>query len=284
MINEINDISASRQYLRNNNIICMIMTSDKTINTRGFATWATWAQYCKIAFFSCNCSRRKKLYSDFFTFNKKVSNPSEVPILYLDIEESYMKMAQKAIEILKLTKKMFGLENDWFLMADDDTFIFFDNLLKFIKHKNYTDPVVYGFSIVDWIVKDGYPQGGAGILFTKESMRRLYSKLAMGLCNYVEGFSDVAIGYCMELANVTIGDSTDSCNRERFHMHSLKRYFGGPFDNWMLKHSKNSPKNGINCCAEDSISFHYTEPEDMIKYAKMNFSEALKKEYINSMK
>ena len=34
---------------------------------------------------------------------------------------------------------------DWYLRADDDTFIFFENLKSFLRDKNQKSPVTYGF-------------------------------------------------------------------------------------------------------------------------------------------
>jgi hypothetical protein len=275
-----NETLSKPDVSRKNSIVCMIMTSDKTLDTRGMAVWKSWAKYCNITYFGCNCTKKNVVYKDYLTGTKNVTNSNELPILYLEIEEVYMKMAKKAMDLLRVSNKHFGLDNEWYLMADDDTFIFFDNLLNFIKDKEINEPLVYGYNLVNWHVKSGYPQGGAGILFTRESMKRLYKQLNEGKCNYTDGYSDVSVGLCMEIANVSMGYSADSHKRDRFHMYSLKRYMKGPLDDWILKYSQNKPTHGFNCCAEDSISFHYTQPEDMLIYSNLSFEHALKMELL----
>ncbi len=63
---------------------------------------------------------------------------------------------------------------DWYLKADDDTFIFNDNLRLFLADKNQNDPVTFGHHLKG---HGGYLSGGAGYVLSKESLQRLGSKL-----------------------------------------------------------------------------------------------------------
>ena len=65
---------------------------------------------------------------------------------------------------------------DWYLKADDDTFIFVDNLRKFFSDKNPSLPVTYGYDF-KVIVDYGYHSGGGGYLFSKEALSRLGAQL-----------------------------------------------------------------------------------------------------------
>ncbi len=47
---------------------------------------------------------------------------------------------------------------DWYLKADDDTFVFVDNLKKFLSDKNTSWPVTYGYDF-KVIVQNGYHSG-----------------------------------------------------------------------------------------------------------------------------
>jgi glycoprotein-N-acetylgalactosamine 3-beta-galactosyltransferase len=55
---------------------------------------------------------------------------------------------------------------DWYLKADDDTFVFVDNLRLFLNDKNPNLPVDYGY---DFKVKveGGYHSGGGGYVLSK---------------------------------------------------------------------------------------------------------------------
>ncbi len=79
--------------------ICIVLTSEKTITTRGVAVWDTWGKDCK-TIFACNCKNVKK-YNQLFTQNeiipdnlKKYSIVANYPILYLDVDEDYNKMVK----------------------------------------------------------------------------------------------------------------------------------------------------------------------------------------------
>ena len=48
---------------------------------------------------------------------------------------------------------------DWYLKADDDTYIFMDNLRDFLKTKNSSSPVTFGYDFKT-DVPYGYHSGG----------------------------------------------------------------------------------------------------------------------------
>ena len=65
---------------------------------------------------------------------------------------------------------------DWYLKADDDTFIFVENLLAFVSDKNSSQPVTYGYDF-KVIVDHGYHSGGGSYLFSQEALNRLGAQL-----------------------------------------------------------------------------------------------------------
>jgi len=81
---------------------------------------------------------------------------------------------------------------DWYLKADDDTFIFDDNLRLFLADKNPNDPVTFGYHFKG---RGGYLSGGAGYVLSKESLKRLSSKLSTNqtYCPNT-GIEDVDVG------------------------------------------------------------------------------------------
>ena len=48
---------------------------------------------------------------------------------------------------------------DWYIKADDDTFLFMDNLRDFLKDKDPSNPVTYGYDF-GVHVTNGYHSGG----------------------------------------------------------------------------------------------------------------------------
>ena len=63
-------------------------------------------------------------------------------------------------------------EADWFLKADDDSYIVVENLRAFLGQHNTEDPLQFGCKL-KYIEPRGYMSGGAGYVLSKEALRRL---------------------------------------------------------------------------------------------------------------
>jgi glycoprotein-N-acetylgalactosamine 3-beta-galactosyltransferase len=256
--------SINKSIEQQTNLLCIILTSKKSIFERGPAVWDTWSHKCNKTMFSLNSNDLKQNITET---NLKFLN--KINILNLPINESYDKMAEKVL----LTFKMMYELNDnttkfnWYLIVDDDTFIYIDNLYKFIKSIDSKLPYTYGYNFKH-VVPTGYHSGGGGVLMPNESLKRLYQSIITNKCPFKDGYSDVALGECSHISNVKLGKSVDSLERERFHPLDAKGHYYGYYPDWMYLYAQNKLKSGIECCSLESISFHYVEKQDMYKMAK----------------
>ena len=246
------------------NLLCIILTSKKSIFKRGPAVWDTWSHKCNKTMFSLNSNDLKQNITET---NIKFLN--KINILNLPMNESYDKMAGKVL----LTLKMMYEINDnrtrfnWYLLVDDDTFIYTDNLYKFITLTDSKLAYTYGYNFKK-VVLTGYHSGGGGVLMPTESLKRLYESITNNKCAFKDGYGDVALGRCSHISNVKIGNSTDSLGRERFHPLDVRDHYDGNYPDWMYDYAKNKVKSGIECCSLESISFHYVNQQDMYKMKK----------------
>jgi len=178
-------------------------------------------------------------------------------------DDAYKKLTDKVF----LTFKYIFIHDekyDWYLKADDDTFIFMDNLREFLTSKNKFQPVTYGYDF-KIAVKNGYHSGGAGYVLSKEAFRRLGSKLNEDykFC-HVSGYEDVDVAACLRLLGVYPNKSLDHLGRERFHPFNIHAHYYNVIS-WLHLYAANPIQTGLNCCSDSSISFHYMKKNDIIK-------------------
>lgn len=114
---------------------------------------------------------------------------------------------------------------DWFLKADDDTYVVVDNLRHFLKDKDPDEHVYYGskFRLEDFT----YHSGGAGYVMSRKMVRNivLHSKGTQE-CEET-GPEDVRMGMCVKALGGVTGNSTDNNNLEVFHWSSADYFIRG---------------------------------------------------------
>ena len=183
-------------------ILCVVLTSKESFFERGEAVWDSWARKCNHSVFATNLNHLK--------LDITISRENMIKkfnFLNLNhVDESHYKMAEKMIHALKLIYETNSNDFNWFLITDDDTFIFVDSLFKFAKSKNSNEAFTYGYNFKH-IIKNGFHAGGAGILIPIESLKRLYNSIINGKCELINGYGDAAMGRCSELSSVRLGNS-----------------------------------------------------------------------------
>jgi hypothetical protein len=178
--------------ITNSSVLCIIMTSEKTFIERSLVVWKTWARKCHRALFACNCANLTKILvtNGNILFNNNMHDLNtalQVPIWQLNLTEKYDNMGEKVFYIVKSAFNQYGHLYKWFLLTDDDTFTFVDNMHSFISKKSYEEPVTYGYNFKT-VVPNGYHSGGGGILFTHESFKRISNTIQNQKCDFKEGY------------------------------------------------------------------------------------------------
>jgi glycoprotein-N-acetylgalactosamine 3-beta-galactosyltransferase len=141
--------------------------------------------------------------------------------------------------------------------------------------------------------KDGgllYTPGGGGYAMNWAYLKKLEAAFEEPYCLPNEVVpDDWAISFCMRHLGVTPLDTRDSEKRERFHQYDPNDLFTRPYDenaydhkifssiyqenNWFSDHYGIGWQNGKNCCAPDSISFHYVKPPLMELFYEYYYGE-----------
>lgn len=212
------------------------MTGPQNLETKAKHVKATWAQHCnRILFMS---SKENK---DF-------------PTVGLETKEGREQLYWKTIKAFQYVHNHYLNEADWFMKADDDTYVALDNLRWLLSKYDPERPIYFGRKFKPY-VKQGYMSGGAGYVLSKEALRRYVAALKSGKCNHSTFVEDLALGKCMESINVEAGDSRDSVHRETFHPfvpehHLMKGYLPKNFWIWNYNYY---PTVEVRCLVEFGI-------------------------------
>lgn len=128
-----------------------------------------------------------------------------------------------------------------------------------------------------------YTPGGGGYAMNWAYLTQLEASFDEPFClpNKVVP-DDWAISFCMRHHGVLPIDTRDELQRERFHQYEPADLYFKPYDeegydhalfssiyeenNWFSDHNGIGWKNGKDCCAPDTISFHYVKPPLMDAY------------------
>ncbi|XP_053205919.1 glycoprotein-N-acetylgalactosamine 3-beta-galactosyltransferase 1-like [Panonychus citri] len=133
------------------------MTNPKNYQSKARHIKATWGKRCnKLLFMSS-------------TYD------STLPTVKLDVEEGRDQLWAKTREAFRYIYNNHLNEADWFMKADDDTYVVVENLRYFLSSQNSSQPIYFGCKFKPY-VHQGYMSGGAGYVLSKEALERFVVK------------------------------------------------------------------------------------------------------------
>jgi hypothetical protein len=108
---------------------------------------------------------------------------------------------------------------EWFIMIDDDTFMFFDNLKRYLSNFNCDKEYYIGlpnkFRGCDGVAEFGqgpqFGQGGAGIIVSRATIKKMMLIVDKCIVKYKDCWAgDVRLGLCLRDAGILIDNSCGS--------------------------------------------------------------------------
>ena len=199
-------------FKKNMKIFCFILAHPENFFHKTSIVWNTWAKECDGYRFISNIPN---LYLPFSTKKSHGSIETNIPFPLLQpanfSQEIYKKLTDKIYLTLIELYRSYN-DFDWYLKADDDTFVFVDHLKEFIQDKNPQEPLKYGYNLKTW------QSGGAGYLLSKKSLEIFGKKLIEDkLFCPNSGIEDQDISGCAQKLQIAQPNSIDQMGRERFH-------------------------------------------------------------------
>ncbi|CAG5130205.1 unnamed protein product [Candidula unifasciata] len=242
--NAFSDDNSTADKLREQvRVLVAIMTALKNIETRAQAVKDTWAKHCsEIIYFSTG-------------ENKKF------PTVRLNVPEGMNHLTPKTMGGFDYMYDHYFNDFDWFMKADDDTYVIMENLRYFLSSQNFSQPVSFG---QHFVLYDGqeYQDGGAGYVLSKESLRRFRHRGNNSKCVKDGAYEDVEMAHCLESLGVQIVNSKDSQGRSRFHTFVPSVHIHGTYPKFYNHHNRGDNK-GIDSMSDYAVSFHRVTPSMM---------------------
>jgi len=235
-------------------VLCWVMTSPDNFEKKAKHVKATWGKRCNI-----------------LLFMSTEAEPN-LPVIKLDgLHEGRDNLWGKTKQAFKYVHEHYRDQADWFMKADDDTYVIVENLRYMLENYNSSQPIYFGCKFKPY-VRQGYMSGGAGYVLSKEALDRFVNRALADkeqvICKTRDhtGAEDVEMGKCLENVNVVAGDSRDAMGRGRFfpfvpEHHLIPGHVSKDF--WYWQYIFYPSEEGMECCSDSAVSFHYVPPNMM---------------------
>lgn len=249
----------------------MLYTMKEQHATNIRAIRETWASYC----------------DGFLAFS--TADDPRIPAISLPHEgkEEYNNMWQKVRSIWKFVGTHYIDDFDFFFQGGEDLFVIPQNLKRYLRDlllkndgRTPDDDFFVGRRFKGYGPNNYFNSGGAGYALSRGTLRRYIqgggwenSKLCAATRH--TAMEDVMIAQCLrDMFHIGLTDTRDSQLRERFHPFAPASHYqwrppvpeAGEKD-WYADYNEEwPPLLKEQCCAPDSVSFHYIKKPAMVRH------------------
>ncbi|XP_004534047.1 glycoprotein-N-acetylgalactosamine 3-beta-galactosyltransferase 1 [Ceratitis capitata] len=241
-------------------VLCMVLTSPDQHASHAKHVKATWGKRCtRLIFLSSEADEEL----------------GAVAVVEREAD-NYDDLWNKTREGFRYAYEQYYDDYDWFVKADDDTYMVMENLRYMLYAYQPEIPIYFGYQLVRYDVP--YMSGGAAYVLSKEALRRFMTTAFHNstLCPRAQkfGIEDFYMGVCLQNVGVHLADArfalSAADNKPKFMPLDLHTYMSTDnatqLSEWLLTMTPYAVESGLNCCSNYSIAFHYTSPWRMYMY------------------
>ena len=244
-------------------IFCGVYTMEVNHAGNIRAMRETWAPHC-----------------DGFVAFSTATDP-RIPALSVDHEgpEEYNNMWQKSRSIWRYIGEHYLDQFDYFILGGEDLLVIPDNLRAYLKGLNMLpeEDLFAGRRFKGYGPNNYFNSGGAGYVLSRGTLRKYYETgYDHPECNPHRhtAMEDVMIAECLrKVLNIGLTDTRDEQQHERFHPFGPGNHYAwrpsppGAKKDWYEDYNAEwGLKQGIECCAPDSVSFHYIKKPATVRH------------------
>ncbi|XP_004534046.1 glycoprotein-N-acetylgalactosamine 3-beta-galactosyltransferase 1 [Ceratitis capitata] len=240
-------------------VLCMVLTTPAQHQARAAHVKATWGK---------RCTRLVFLSSETDVDLGAISVVSKT-------HDTYDLLWYKIRQGLRHVYVRYYGDYDWYLKADDDTYVIMENLRYSLYPYQSDMPLVFGYELLQQNVT--YMSGGAGYVLSKEALYRAvnFGFLNETLCppaNYALP-EDYSMSICLQNVGVLPVDGRlmlPGDQKQKMFPLQLFDFMNAnetlTNGDWIERLTPYELDWGLDCCSNFSISFHYANPAVMYLY------------------
>ncbi len=182
---------------------------------------------------------------------------------------------------------------DFAFFVNDHTYVIPQHACEFLKEKNPKEHLYAGHAMRPGDADFAFNSGASGYFLSRETMAFLTEKWSSGddVClgnnarnkKWLQGNPGLLTAQCLHSSlGLDPIDSRDRSRRHRFHAFGIVRVVKNEVDEWYRKRHidlggilgedtvyNHELQEGVNCCSDKSISFHYVEWKETLALTKV---------------
>ena len=219
------DTSVADELFKRVTIFCWVLTHPENHYTKAIHAIQTWGKRCN----------KLILISD--------SDDSDIDAVGMNTTPGRGHLASKSREALDYLYRHHYDDADWFLKADDDTYVILENLRFLLMDRDPREAIFFGKHFLH-PKNESYFAGGAGYVLSKKALA-LFGRRPPGQClidRHDGSNEDVRVSDCLLTLGVRLGNSTDYLGRYRFHHFTPEMHILGMFPRWYERRSYLIPR------------------------------------------